>query len=121
GQGKSGTKTSNAEPATATATARQAPNDQRRSQNVHRGFGVRRCTFGVYCQCSEPHRAFQTKKSINMKQFTLLTLFFVAFGAVATGAQTKDAAAAIPGNPASEIRDWLDRWTKAFTKQDVDA
>jgi uncharacterized protein (TIGR02246 family) len=56
-----------------------------------------------------------------MKQFTLLTLFFIALATLNADTQTKDAAPANPGNPANEIRDWLDRWTKAFAKQDVDA
>ncbi len=49
---------------------------------------------------------------------TFISITLASLTATA-GAQTKNAA---PGNAEStqEIRAWLDRWTKAFTKQDVD-
>ena len=55
----------------------------------------------------------------NMKRLMLLTFISIALASLTAGAQTKNAA---PGNADStqEIRAWLDRWTKAFTKQDVD-
>jgi uncharacterized protein (TIGR02246 family) len=59
------------------------------------------------------------KKINNMKRLMLLTSISIALGSLTAGAQTKDAAL---GNADStqEIRAWLDRWTKAFTKEDVD-
>ena len=57
-----------------------------------------------------------------MKRFALLTLMLMTVAPVIADAQTKNAAPANGDNAAAkEIRDWLDRWTKAFTKQDVDA
>src|SRR6266478_1261743 len=55
----------------------------------------------------------------NMKRLMLLTFISIALASLTAGAQTKNAA---PENADStqEIRAWLDRWTKAFTKQDVD-
>src|SRR5467141_502073 len=55
----------------------------------------------------------------NMKRLMLLTFISITLASLTAGAQTKNAA---PGNADStqEIRAWLDRWTKAFTKQDVD-
>src|SRR5437870_5389588 len=55
----------------------------------------------------------------NMKRLMLLTFISMALASLTAGAQTKNAAL---GNADStqEIRAWLDRWTKAFTKQDVD-
>src|SRR6266513_2249329 len=54
-----------------------------------------------------------------MEPVTLITSISIALASLTAGAQTKDAA---PGKADStqEIRVWLDRWTKAFTKQDVD-
>jgi len=51
----------------------------------------------------------------------LLTLILTALATITADAQTKHAAP-ISGDDtaANEIRGWLDRWTKAFTKQDVD-
>ncbi len=56
----------------------------------------------------------------NMKRLMLLTFISIALASLTAGAQTKNAA---PENADStqEIRAWLDRWTKAFTKQDVDS
>ena len=57
-----------------------------------------------------------------MKQFTLLVLTLIALSAAKTDAQMKNAAPTNDENAATnEIRAWLDRWTKAFIKQDVDA
>jgi len=55
----------------------------------------------------------------NMKRLMLLTFISITLASLTAGAQTKNAA---PENADStqEIRAWLDRWTKAFTKQDVD-
>ena len=55
-----------------------------------------------------------------MKRLTLLTFISIALASLTTDAQTKNAA---PGNAddTQEIRVWLDRWTKAFSKQDVDS
>ena len=52
----------------------------------------------------------------------VLTLGLTALASIAAGAQTKDEAR-VSGDDiaASEIRSWLDRWTKAVIKQDVDA
>jgi uncharacterized protein (TIGR02246 family) len=54
-----------------------------------------------------------------MKRLTLLTFISITLASLTTDAQTKNTT---PGNADStqEIRAWLDRWTKAFTKQDVD-
>lgn len=56
-------------------------------------------------------------------KYLLLSIFtFIALVAVPVDAQTKNAAPATAHDAvAKEIRGWLDRWTKAFTKQDVDA
>jgi ketosteroid isomerase-like protein len=57
-----------------------------------------------------------------MKKFTLASFILIAFASVMADAQTKNAASANGDNTAAkEIRSWLDRWTKAFTKQDVDS
>jgi uncharacterized protein (TIGR02246 family) len=57
-----------------------------------------------------------------MKKFTLASFILIAFASVTANAQTKNAASANGDNAAAkEIRSWLDRWTKAFTKQDVDS
>src|SRR5215470_9173389 len=57
-----------------------------------------------------------------MKKFTLASFILIAFASVTANAQTKNAASANGENAAAkEIHSWLDRWTKAFTKQDVDA
>jgi ketosteroid isomerase-like protein len=57
-----------------------------------------------------------------MKQFILLVLTLIAFAAAKTDAQTKNVEPVNPDNAATkEIQAWLDRWTKAFTTQDVDA
>ena len=57
-----------------------------------------------------------------MKKFTLASFILIAFASVTANAQTKNAASANGDNTAAkEIRSWLDRWTKAFTKQDVDS
>ena len=55
-----------------------------------------------------------------MKRLTLLSFISIALASLMADAQTKNAA---PGNTdgTQEIRAWLDRWTKAFTKQDVDS
>ena len=57
----------------------------------------------------------------NMKRLMLLTFISITLESLTAtaGAQTKNA---VPENADStqEIRAWLDRWTKAFTKQDVD-
>jgi ketosteroid isomerase-like protein len=57
-----------------------------------------------------------------MKRLMLLTLILTVLASITAEAQTKDAAP-VSGDDtaANEIRGWLDRWTKAFTKQDVDA
>src|SRR2546430_9067906 len=58
----------------------------------------------------------------NMKRLMLLTFMSITLASLTAtaGAQTKNAA---PENAEStqEIRAWLDRWTNAFTKQDVDS
>jgi uncharacterized protein (TIGR02246 family) len=57
-----------------------------------------------------------------MKKFTLASFILISFASVMADAQTKNAASANADNTAAkEIRSWLDRWTKAFTKQDVDS
>ena len=57
-----------------------------------------------------------------MKQFALLILTLVALAPANAHAETKDAAPVNPDDAATkEIRAWLDRWTKAFIKQDVDS
>jgi ketosteroid isomerase-like protein len=57
-----------------------------------------------------------------MKKFTLASFILIAFASVMADAQTKNAASANGDNTAAkEIRSWFDRWTKAFTKQDVDS
>jgi uncharacterized protein (TIGR02246 family) len=57
-----------------------------------------------------------------MKQFILLTFLLMGFASVPVDAQTKSAAPVNSDNAArKEIQAWLDRWTKAFTTQDVDA
>jgi len=57
-----------------------------------------------------------------MKKFTLASFILIAFASVTANAQTKNAASANGDNTAAkEIHSWLDRWTKAFTKQDVDS
>jgi ketosteroid isomerase-like protein len=57
-----------------------------------------------------------------MKNFTLASFILIAFASVMVDAQTNNAASANGDNTAAkEIRSWLDRWTKAFTKQDVDS
>jgi len=57
-----------------------------------------------------------------MKQFISLTFVLMCFASVPVDAQTKNAAPVNPNNAATkEIRDWLDRWTKAFTQMDVDS
>jgi uncharacterized protein (TIGR02246 family) len=59
------------------------------------------------------------KRINNMKRLTLITFISITLASLAADAQTKNAA---PGNTdgTQEIRAWLDRWTKAFTKQDID-
>jgi uncharacterized protein (TIGR02246 family) len=58
----------------------------------------------------------------NMKQFTLFTLILISLLSARVSAQTKDAAPVSNDDTAAkEVRGWLDRWTKAFEKQDVDA
>jgi hypothetical protein len=61
-------------------------------------------------------------KNKSMKRLTLLTLILTALVSITADAQTKDAAP-VSGDDiaANEIRGWLDRWTKAVIKQDVDA
>jgi uncharacterized protein (TIGR02246 family) len=57
-----------------------------------------------------------------MKKFTLASFILIVFVSVMANAQTKNAASPNGDNTAAkEIRSWLDRWTKAFTKQDVDS
>ena len=57
-----------------------------------------------------------------MKQFISLIFVLMCFASVPVDAQTKNAAPVNPTNAATkEIRDWLDRWTKAFTQMDVDS
>jgi ketosteroid isomerase-like protein len=57
-----------------------------------------------------------------MKQFMSLTFVLMCFASVPVDAQTKNAAPVNRNNAATkEIRDWLDRWTKAFTQMDVDS
>ncbi len=57
-----------------------------------------------------------------MKKFTLASFILISVASVMADAQTKNAASANADNTAAkEIRSWLDRWTKAFTKQDVDS
>jgi uncharacterized protein (TIGR02246 family) len=57
-----------------------------------------------------------------MKQFILLTFLLMGLASVPVDAQTKNAAPVNSDNAArKEIQAWLDRWTKAFTTQDVDA
>jgi ketosteroid isomerase-like protein len=57
-----------------------------------------------------------------MKSLVLLIFILIALASVTASAQTKNAAPANGDDIAmKEIRGWLDRWTKAFTKQDVDA
>jgi len=55
-----------------------------------------------------------------MKRLTLISFISITLASLTTDAQTKNAA---PGNAddTQEIRVWLDRWTKAFSKQDVDS
>ena len=56
-----------------------------------------------------------------MKQFILLTFLLMGLASVPVDAQTKSAAPVNSDNAArKEIQAWLDRWTKAFTAQDVD-
>jgi ketosteroid isomerase-like protein len=57
-----------------------------------------------------------------MKQLVLLVLTLIAFAPAKTDAQTNNATPANAEDAATkEIHAWLDRWTKAFTKRDVDA
>jgi len=61
-------------------------------------------------------------KNKSMKRLMLLILGLTALASITADAQTKDAAP-VSGDDtaANEIRGWLDRWTKAVIKQDVDA
>ena len=57
-----------------------------------------------------------------MKRFMLLIFILMALASGTVNTQTKNVAAVSADNTAAnEIRGWLDRWTKAFTKQDIDA
>lgn len=57
-----------------------------------------------------------------MKRFMLLALILMTVGSITAEAQTNDTAPATVGDAAAkEIHGWLDRWTKAFAKQDIDA
>ena len=57
-----------------------------------------------------------------MKQSILLAFILMALASVTADAQTNNAAPPTGDNAATnEIRGWLDRWTKAFTEEDVDA
>jgi uncharacterized protein (TIGR02246 family) len=57
-----------------------------------------------------------------MKQFILLTFLLMSLASVPVDGQTKSPAPVNSDNAArKEIQAWLDRWTKAFTTQDVDA
>jgi ketosteroid isomerase-like protein len=56
-----------------------------------------------------------------MKQLILFTLVSIALVSIAADAQTDTAPAGGESAATKEIRGWLDRWTKAFTSQDVDS
>ena len=57
-----------------------------------------------------------------MKQGMLLALILISIASVPANPQTTNATPGSDDNAAAkEIRDWLARWTKAFTRMDVDA
>ena len=57
-----------------------------------------------------------------MKKITLFILTLIALASANADAETKNIAPLNPDDAATkEIRAWLDRWTKAFIKQDVDS
>ncbi|HET9419476.1 MAG TPA: nuclear transport factor 2 family protein [Chthoniobacterales bacterium] len=61
---------------------------------------------------------------MKLKVTVLLSLLFILLPSVAVRAQTKSSASAKPVRETaaeSDIRKWLDDWTKAFARKDVDA
>jgi ketosteroid isomerase-like protein len=57
----------------------------------------------------------------NMKPLILFTFVSITLASITADAQTDTVPVGSESAAAKEIRGWLDRWTKAFTSQDLDS